>query len=531
MNAPTPHNPLSTLITMLESIALHGNIRNVLLCVSGSIAAYKALELASMLKKLHINVAVVMSESAKKFITPLSFEALTHHKVLHEQSEDWSAGAAGQRVDSRESSGADVENLDTFGGESLACNHIAYARWAQLCILAPASASSIAKLAHGVADTLIIQTLLATQAPIICAPAMNTQMLLSKQTQANLAMLKELGVQIIAPRVGLLACSTTGAGALASVEEILFGMLSVSMSSAKSMSSALESSLDSSVSQESSAKSRLDSGGESSNPKNAARFWRDRDVCITGGGASAMIDSVRAITNHSSGLQASALAIALHSLGARVTLIASAFPLPLPEAVRKVHATSNADYERAILQVAQERSERAESSPSTKHSSKHSWDSRVVLFMAAALVDFAPESISQSKIKKHQNNGTLTLKLAQSRDILAGLDSREFVKIGFKAEDTLESALPNAMSMLYPSDEIHEGRRGKGCEVVCLNTLESNPFGAMDNRFTLLNRQSLHDSSAIVQLESDSKLALAYKIAHFVQATLESSAATSHAKP
>lgn len=489
MSTPSPEStPLSTLLTLLESITLP---RNILLCVSGSIAAYKALELASTLKKLHINVAVVMSESAKKFITPLSFEAITHIKVLHADTESWENGKQALAADIL----LESKSLDSGAPES--CNHIAYARWAQLCILAPASANSLAKLARGIADTLPIQTLLATNAPILCAPAMNTQMLLCAQTQANLATLSNMGIQIIAPRVGLLACNTTGSGALANIEEVLFALLTAGMNGA------------------------VDSGLESHASRNAARFWRAKEVCITGGGASAMIDSVRAITNHSSGLQASALAIALHSLGAKVTLIASAFPLPLPEAIRKIHATSNEDFTHALAQVAQERKQ-----PESEQS-LDSGDPRVVLFMAAALVDFAPESAKEHKIKKHDTNSTLQLTLMQKSDVLSSLSESDFVKIGFKAEDNLESALPNALSMLYPSgvpDESNAGRLGKGCEIVCLNTLESNPFGSINNHFTLLNRQSLHDKHTIVQCESDSKLALAYKIAHFVQTTLESTA-------
>lgn len=494
MSTPSPEStPLSTLLTLLESIALP---RNILLCVSGSIAAYKALELASTLKKLHINVAVVMSESAKKFITPLSFEAITHIKVLHADTESWED--SGQTL--APESIPESKSLDSSAPES--CNHIAYARWAQLCILAPASANSLAKLAHGIADTLPIQTLLATNAPILCAPAMNTQMLLCAQTQANLATLSNMGMQIIAPRVGLLACSTTGAGALANIEEILFAILTASMNRA------------------------LDSSPESSIGSDAARFWHTKEVCITGGGASAMIDSVRAISNHSSGLQASALAIALHSLGARVTLIASAFPLPLPETIRKIHAKNNEDFMQALAQIAQEHEQRE------SKQSLDSGDSRVVLFMAAALVDFAPESAKESKIKKHNTNGTLTLTLTQKDDVLSSLSESCFVKVGFKAEDNLESALPNALSMLHPSsmpDASYTGKLGKGCVAVCLNTLESNPFGSIHNRFTLLNRQSLYDKRAIQQCKSDSKLALAYTIAHFVQATLESTA-TKHTK-
>ena len=444
--APNP----STLTSLLEQTPLHSNI---LLCVSGSIAAYKALELASMLKKLGAQVAVVMSQSAQKFITPLSFEAITHNKVLCDQSEEWSTMEA-QKVDSSSSK-----------AERPSCNHIAYAKWADLCILAPATASSIAKLAHGIADTLLTQTLLATSAPILCAPAMNTAMLESKQTQANLTTLAAMGVQIIEPKSALLACNTQGIGALADVDELVFALLKASKQDP---------------------------------------FWLDREVYITGGGASAMLDPVRAITNHSSGLQASALAIALYTLGARVRLISSSFPTSLPRAIEVEQVRSNDDYKQALLRLNKQRK---------KVRSKQ----RAILFMAAALADFAPKSKAPSKIKKSKTT-QLHLTLEPTQDILASLDSSDFVKVGFKAEDSLEAGLANARAMLLPREN-----GGKDCEIVCLNTLDSSPFGASHNAFTLLNRQSLQDSS-VRTLPHSTKLALSYEIASFIKASLESNA-------
>lgn len=439
----------STLAELLEQTPLHSNI---LLCVSGSIAAYKALELANMLKKLGAQVAVVMSQSAQRFITPLSFEAITHNKVLCEHSEEWSTmDTSVQKLDSS-SSKADRPH---------SCNHIAYAKWADLCILAPATASSIAKLAHGIADNLLTQTLLATSAPILCAPAMNTAMLESKQTQANLTTLAAMGVQIIEPKSALLACNTQGIGALADVEELVFALLKAS---------------------------KVD------------RFWLDREVYITGGGASAMLDPVRAITNHSSGLQASTLAIALYTLGARVRLISSSFPTPLPKAIEVEQVRSNDDYKQALLRLNKQRK---------KHSKQ-----RAILLMAAALADFAPKSKATSKIKKSKTT-QLHLALEPTQDILASLDSSDFVKVGFKAEDSLEVGLSNARAMLLPREN-----GGKDCEIVCLNTLDSSPFGASHNAFTLLNRQSLQDSSART-LPHSTKLALSYEIASFIKASLE----------
>ena len=456
--------------------------KNILLCVSASIAACKALELASALKKLGARVAVVMSEEAKKFIAPLSFEALTHCKVLHQDSEDWAHWQV-------ESKSVESKSADSWGAESIfaesrgaknakstsadfaslldssakpsaprACNHIAYAQWADICILCPASANTIAKLAAGIADTLVLQALLATRAPLLIAPAMNTQMLLAPQTRQNLASLASFGARIIAPRSALLACDTRGLGALADTQEILYQIAKVA---------------------------RLDSA------------WQGKEVCITGGGASERIDSVRAITNHSSGLQASCLAIALYTLGARVTLISSAFPLKLPNAVRQIRVQTNAEYKNALESIAQKYRENLENRGGSEKADFENVDfenmdsrapkssQKIILFMTAALVDFAPLNPQANKIKKasldsksrleskawlnfgkaESKNVTestapnLTLQLKINDDILSSLDSSIFVKIGFKAEDDTKEAIINAQKMLL---DVING--GTGCK-------------------------------------------------------------------
>ncbi len=500
MNTTTPRNNLVEInqayTTIFESIHLK---KNIILCVSASIAAYKAIEIASSLKKLGARVGVVMSEEAKKFITPLSFEGITHIRVLHKDSEDWTQPQQKQELCQFQS--------HTKTDTPTMCNHIAYAQWADICILAPASANTLAKLAYGIADTLIVQTLLATKAPILLAPAMNTQMLLATQTKQNIAMLTHLGMHIITPREALLACDTKGYGALAETQEILYEILRVGYSDP---------------------------------------FWQEKEVCITGGGASAAIDNVRAITNHSSGLQASTLAIALYTLGARVTLISSAFPIPLPRSIKTIQVQSNEEYEQALLDLAESKlNAHTKTHQKTKpHLSKHKIstkkDDRILLFMAAALVDFAPLTPKQYKIKKsttttESKNATKTdpilLELHTKKDVLASLDNNVFIKIGFKAEDNGQNAIQNAKNMLLPS-----AKGGKGCSIVCLNVIESNqytlkhtkhkkrttttphtPFGNLQNKFVLLDTTSLKNPQNKLILPPNSKLALSYEIADFVK--------------
>jgi len=166
--------------------------KNILIGVTGSIAIYKSLELIREFVKSGADVKVVMSESAKKFITPLTFEALTKNEVLHEGSESW----AGDK------------------------NHIDIAKWAELFIIAPASINTINKLNHGICDNLLLEVAFAYKGDIILAPAANTNMYMHNTTQASLKMLKLLNYTVVEPIDKLLACGDEGVGALAKVKDI-----------------------------------------------------------------------------------------------------------------------------------------------------------------------------------------------------------------------------------------------------------------------------------------------------------------------
>lgn len=168
--------------------------KKILLGVTGSIAIYKALELIRLFIKAGAEVKVVMSEDAKRFITPLTFEAISQHKVLHVDTESWS------------------EEL----------SHIHTGKWADLFIIAPASVNTINKLSHGIADNLLTQTAIAFTKPILIAPSANTHMMLNPITQESLKKLRTLGYTIVEPQSKLLACNDEGVGALADPEEIFY---------------------------------------------------------------------------------------------------------------------------------------------------------------------------------------------------------------------------------------------------------------------------------------------------------------------
>lgn len=387
--------------------------KNILVGISGSIAIYKILDLLSTLKKAQANLRVIMSEESLKFITPLCFEAITHTRVLCAQTEDWSGD----------------------------CNHIGYAQWADIFLIAPATANTIAKIANGIADNILLSTILASSAPKILAPAMNTQMLLAQSTKNNIKKLQDLNFTLIPTRQSLLACDTFGDGALAETSDILLTL-------AKNLSQ---------------------------NP-----FWKDKNVIITGGGSKENIDSVRCLSNHSSGLQASALAEALDILGAKVTFISSVFPTTLSNSIIKIPVKSAEDYHQKILESAK--------------------DIPTYLFMAAAIADFKPKTIYQGKIKKN-NHTNLIVECIPNIDILKNITQKNIIKIGFKAESDEKNAKNYATSML----------ENKKCLCVCLNILtKDNTFGSQNNQMTLISQNKTKT------LSLDTKSHIAFKIAEFI---------------
>ena len=224
---------------------------NILIGVTGSIAIYKTLELIRLFVKNGDNVRIIMTKSAKKFITPLTFETLTRNKILDETTESWS---------------------NDF-------NHIYIGKWADIFIIAPATANTVNKIEAGIADNLLLQTYLAFTKEVLIAPSANTNMYMHPTTQKSLK-----NLQIIEAESGLLACGDTGIGKMADVNDIFYKSLKL-----------LE--------------------------KN--QFWQNKNVIITAGGTIEKIDDVRFISNFSSGKMGEALALELYIAGANVTLLSS----------------------------------------------------------------------------------------------------------------------------------------------------------------------------------------------------------------
>ncbi|GAA7414951.1 bifunctional phosphopantothenoylcysteine decarboxylase/phosphopantothenate--cysteine ligase CoaBC [Helicobacter pylori] len=405
--------------------------KRVLLLVSGSIAAYKSLELTRLLFKSGASIQVVMSKGAKKFIKPLSFEALSHHKVLHDRNEKWYYNHQNK----------------------LHHNHIACATNSDLLIFAPLSANSLSKIAHALADNTISATFLACASPKILAPSMNTNMLNSPIIQSNLKRLKDSNHIILDTQNALLACDTKGDGAMAEPLEILFKAAQTLLKDA---------------------------------------YFENREVIVMGGASMEKIDSVRVISNLSSGIQASALALALYFKGAKVILIASSFPTPLPKEITSVLVSDTASYENALNNAA-------------KNLQKHAL--KPLLFNLAAISDYVPKISFNHKLKKSEIGETLNIECVQNKDLLASVNPNQFVKIGFKAEDDQQNAIKNAQNLLKPSQD-----NGKGCSVAALNLIkDSRPFGSLENELWLFRHKKTQ------KIPSMNKLEASFKILDFIK--------------
>ena len=321
--------------------------KTVLLCVTGCIAAYKSCEIVRGLQKAGIRVKVCMTEHATSFVGPTTFRALTREEVA----------------------------VDLFDNPSDPIHHISLAKEPDVILVAPATANVIAKIARGQADDLLTTTVLASQAPVVVAPAMNVGMWQADATQRNIAELENRGYEIVRPVSGYLACGDTGQGKLAEVDEIVSRTLL-----------ALETS----------------------------SMLTGEHVLITAGGTREAIDPVRYIGNRSTGKMGHALARAAHSMGAEVTLITAALGQPIPFGVNGVRVESASQMYEAVH-------ERFESSS--------------VLICAAAVADYAPANPARQKLSK--SDGELThIDLVKTRDILADMSAvkGDRVVIGFAAE-------------------------------------------------------------------------------------------------
>lgn len=329
--------------------------KTVVLGVTGGIAAYKACDLVSRLHKKHINIRIIMTEHACEFVQPLTFEVLSGNRVV-----------------------TDMFNRD-FPWE---VEHISLAKAADVFAVVPATANILGKYACGIADDMLSTTLLATRAPVLFAPAMNTAMYENPMVQQNMEVLKQRGCLFVEPASGMLACGDTGKGKLADVDTIEQAIL------------------------------------DALTPKDMAGMR----VTVTAGPTREAMDPVRFLSNHSTGKMGYAIARSAKMRGAEVTLVSGPVSLPPVEGVAMVPVNSALEMREAVMQALPESD---------------------VVIKAAAVGDYRPAELKTDKIKKHDDD--MSVALVRNPDILAeiGQNRREDQIIcGFSMEtrDLLENS-------------------------------------------------------------------------------------------
>jgi phosphopantothenoylcysteine decarboxylase/phosphopantothenate--cysteine ligase len=402
--------------------------RRVVVAVSASIAVYKSLELVRLFIKAGAQVRVVMSEEAKRFVGPLSFEALSSNVVLHAQTESWAN-----------------EN-----------NHIALATWAEVFVVAPATANTINKLSNGIADTLLLQTAIACKAPKILAPAANTAMLENPITQASLKMLKLNGYTPADEQSGLLACKVEGKGAMADPLQIFY----------------------------------LAARALLSDP-----YYALRGVVISGGGTIERLDDVRFVSNFSSGKMAKALVLQAYFKGGDVCYVTTRPDETLPRGVHQIAVESADEMAKAIEAAVAEAKKGVMTQATLLDASRPTLvQKKPFLLAAAAVSDYKPAAPQHGKLKKETLGETWNIAMKQGHDILAAIPREGLYKVGFKAEFDAETAQESAAKMLA----------SKGLDAVCLNILGGDiNFGSDASRMKVVT------ASGAFELEKASKLQIA----------------------
>ncbi|WP_286684807.1 bifunctional phosphopantothenoylcysteine decarboxylase/phosphopantothenate--cysteine ligase CoaBC [Collinsella sp. UBA1693] len=372
-----------------------------LVCVTGCIAAYKSCEIVRLLQKAGVRVKVLMSEHATHFVGPTTFRALTHETVA----------------------------VGLFDDPQDPIHHISLAQEPDVVLVAPATANVMAKMAHGIADDLLSTTLLATNRPIVIAPAMNTGMWEAAATQENLSTLIARGCEIVQPACGRLACGDVGSGKLASVEDIAQRTLEVL--------------------------GRTIAGDASGNlAQECAGLLQGKHVVVTAGGTQEAIDPVRYIGNRSSGKFGYAIASAALAMGARVVLVSGPTNLPCPDGVHRIDVVSADDMFQAV---------------------DAAFDGADILVCAAAVADYTPVRKADHKLKK-ANERLDCIELVETRDILASVSARkgDRVVVGFAAET--DNLIEYASSKLA----------SKGCDAIVANDVSrhDSTFGSDTDKVT-----------------------------------------------
>ena len=324
--------------------------KNILIGITGGIAAYKICTLIRLFKKSGANVRVVLTPNALNFVTKLTLQTLSNNEVY----------------------------VDNFDVDNFKPEHISLCDEADICVVAPATANTISKIANGICDNLLTSTVCAFSKPILLAPAMNTNMWKNSFVQENMEKLKKAGYHIVDPGIGFLACGTSGEGRMAEVEDIYDSVVKIFSEGQK---------------------------------------LKGKRILITAGGTKEKIDPVRYISNCSSGKMGLALADTAYNMGAEVTLI-STFKADKP--YKNIVTETALEMEKAV---------------------KENLQNQNCVIMAAAVADYRVKEPAKEKMKKGEND-SLTLELVKNPDILQGIPKGQFITVGFcaESESLLENA-------------------------------------------------------------------------------------------
>ena len=409
--------------------------KRIVVGVCGGIAAFKVVELVSQLQKAGALVDVVMTERASEFISALSFSSLSHRPVYQDLWEPTGQAAA---------------------------RHIELAREAELLVVVPATANTIAHLAHGLADNMLGAIALATTAPLLIAPAMEQHMYRHPATQANLALLRERGAIILEPEVGVLASGEVGAGRLPE-PETLAQAIKVALAQRGPLAG--------------------------------------RRVVVTAGGTQEPIDPVRYIGNRSSGLMGYAIAEEARDRGAEVTLISGPVSLAAPYGVETIRVQTALAMRAAVLEAV------GLAGPDTADGDAPNAKQRAMevradaLVMAAAVADYRVDRPAAEKLKKEPGSGGISLTLVRNPDILHDVAEaiqqadqnaqgrlRRLVRVGFAAETMNLEAYARAKLV------------SKGLDLLVANDVSrpDSGFGTVTNKVWLLHRDGQMEDLAVL---------------------------------
>lgn len=366
--------------------------KNIIVGICGGISAYKVVEVVSRLKKLNAIVTVIMTENATKFVSPLTLRAISHEPVITDMF-------------------AEPDNWDT--------EHISLAQKADLFIIAPATANILGKIAGGVADDMLTTTIMATDAPVMFVPAMNTGMYENPIVQENITKLKQHGYKIMEPSIGLMACGTSGKGRLPEPQQIIEEIIEI---------------------------------------LSPMRDFTGRKVLITAGPTVESIDPVRFISNRSSGKMGYAIAQNALKRGAEVVLISGPVNIKPPVGLTLISVTTADEMYEAVM---------------------NNYKACDVMIMMAAVADYRSETIEANKIKKTSDE--MVIRLIKNHDIAAELgkvkENRILVGACAETENLLENANQKIKSKnfdLIMANDVTEEGAGFGIDTNIVQIVQAN---------------------------------------------------------